>query len=175
MACVAGLVGPTTRGATAGPSPWGRVQALRPVAAHRPRDQGEAALAGRVAASAGAVVIHAEHALSVPRRKGLLKARPDRDLARFGQVAECGLVAPPGLLVVAGLLDEVGRSARLRVPVGRLRALVTFEGLGNLGWGRSLRRVPGAGRRATKRRRAAQVASVLDTPLAWTPPGLDAA
>lgn len=97
-----------------------------------PDNYDEEAIARRVVAGRGALVIHAERAMRVPLRVQLLEKRPDLDLALFDHVAECGLAVPTGILVVSGLLDEVDRAARLQVPAGPLRALVTFENLGSL-------------------------------------------
>lgn len=98
-----------------------------------PDDYTDEAIARRVMAGPHGIIVHTERDMTVPLRVELFAQRPLLDLARFDHVAECGFAAPSGTLVIAGLTDPVAAAARVKVPTGPLRALVTFENLGTSG------------------------------------------
>lgn len=97
-----------------------------------PDDYTEEAIARRVMVGPCAIIIHTERNMPVPLRVELFEQRPSLDLLRFDHVVECGFMVPSGTLVIAGLTDYVEEAPRVQVPVGPLRALVTFADLGTL-------------------------------------------
>lgn len=78
------------------------------------------------------LVISTARNADVPVKVELHAARPRVDLTDVDHAIEAPLRVPSGKLVVAGLTDQIKSATRVDVPVGDLRALVLFSGLGTL-------------------------------------------
>ena len=97
-----------------------------------PDDYTEGSVACRVMAAPEALIIHVEREMPVPVRVLLHAERPAVGLHDVDHASETAVSAPSGALVLASLLDDQNKAARLPVPAARLGALVLFEALGSL-------------------------------------------
>ena len=97
-----------------------------------PNDYSAATIARRLMVGPHGVIVHTARNMTVPVRVTWLEERPAVDHDAFQHVVEAGFASPTGLLVLAGLTDNVAEAPRLTVPAGPLGVRACFAGLDTL-------------------------------------------
>lgn len=95
-----------------------------------PTDWNDDSLADRLVCFPGGAVATTERNMSVPVRVSLHADRPDGEDAADHVVS--GWIETGGILLVAGLMDDLAKTPRLAVPPGGLGVRVSSHGLDTL-------------------------------------------